>query len=236
MYIGTELGVSLTFTTIDADLILLLLCVLVGLLIALWGQFYFAKLGDKKYNAGDIRGRIKMMTYCGMFMVPFLCAAFAFSPSLGDKRLFRLFVPAGVAVSPPLFWICILIMMILLGFGLAGSFGGTPNWYASMIDGNLPEQRGTMIAIASFSDTVGRSVGSIAGGFFLGVFMDQGIIVPIGLMLITVQAIFGLCSVFMTFPALYTAPKDFKEVQDILKQRAEELEKKKTSETETKKE
>jgi MFS family permease len=227
MYITMELGFTLNFESINVDLVLLLLVVLVALLIALWGQFYFAKLGDKKFNSGDIRGRIKMMTYCGIFMVPFLCVAFMFSPSLGTKTLFNMFQPSGISISTPIFWIAMFGMMVLLGFGLAGSFGGTPNWYASMIDGNLPEQRGTMIAIASFSDTIGRSIGSIAGGFFLDYFMNHGISgAPIGLMLIVVQAIFGGLSVLMTIPALYTSSKDLKEVQDILKQRAEELSKK----------
>lgn len=230
MYITMELGFAINLESINLDLILLLLVVLVALLIALWGQFFFAKLGDKKYNSGDIRGRIKMMTYCGIFMVPFLCAAFAFSPSLGTKSLFKMFVPDGISVSTPVFWVSMLIMMIFLGFGLAGSFGGTPNWYASMIDVNLPEQRGTMIAIASLSDTIGRSVGSIAGGFFLDYFMNQGISsAPIGLMLITVQAIFGGLSILMTFPALFTAPKDLSEVHKILQQRAEDLSKNQSS-------
>ena len=224
LYITMDLGFEINFSAIGIDTVFLLIGVLIALGLALWGQFYFARLGDKWYNQGDLRGRIKMMTYCAIFMVPFLCAAFLISPSLGTKTIFNIFTESGIAVTPPVFWIVFMIMFVLLGLGLAGSFGGTPNWYASMIDGNLPEQRGTMIAIASFMDTIGRSVGAAAGGFFFDLFNGSGVGAPISLMLLTVQAIFGVISIFMTFPALYTASEDFKDVQDILEKRADELE------------
>jgi MFS family permease len=226
LYLNTEIGLVLNFTNISIDLLLILIGLIIGLGIAFWGQFHFAKLGDKKYKSGDLRGRIKVMVFCALFQIPFLAAALFITPTFGTTKTIFL---GAMVVNDFVFWIFFILMLTLIGIGLAGSFGGTPNWYASLIDGNLPEQRGTMIAIASLMDTIGRAVGAFAGAYFFAVFNNSPSPLaqnyPISLMLITVGAVFGIISMIMSVPSLLTCEKDFSEVLNILKQRAAELEK-----------
>ncbi len=226
LYLNTEMGLVLNFTNISVNLLLIIVGLLIGLGIAFWGQFHFAKLGDKKFKSGDLRGRIKIMVFCGLFQIPFLAAALFITPTFGSTQTIFL---GTMLVNDVVFWIFFILMFSLIGIGLAGSFGGTPNWYASLIDGNLPEQRGTMIAIASLMDTIGRAVGAFAGAYFFAVFNNSPNPIaqnyPISLMLITIGAVFGILSSAMSIPSLFTCEKDFSEVQNILKQRAAELEK-----------
>lgn len=226
LYLNTEIGLTLNFTNISFELVLIFLGVIIGLGIAFFGQFYFAKLGDKKYKSGDLRGRIKIMVLCALFQIPFIAAALFLTPTFGSTKTIFL---GTVQVDDVTFWIVFMIMLALIGVGLAGSFGGTPNWYASLIDGNLPEQRGTMIAIASLMDTIGRAVGAFAGAFFFALYNTSSDPIaqnyPISLMLITVGFVFGIISALMSIPSLLTSEKDFSEVQNILKERAIELEK-----------
>jgi MFS family permease len=213
-YLSLDLGINLNFTHINADIIILVLALLIAVGIALWGQFYFSKRGDRQKAQGDILGRIKMMVFCALFQIPFLSLAFLISPSFGTLTIFN----GAVQLTPVTFSVIVFVMFILVGLGLAGSFGGTPNWYASLIDGNLPEHRGTMIAVASLMDTIGRSTGAIVGGYFLGVFQGD-----IGMMLVITNVIFGLMAAGMTIPILITGKKEFPEVEAILEQRAKEL-------------
>jgi len=227
LYVNTEIGLVLNFTNITIDLLFILVALIIGLGIAFWGQFYFAKLGDKKYKSGDLRGRIKMMVFCAIFQIPFIAAALWITPTFGTTK--KTIFLGTMVVNDAVFWIFFILMFALIGIGLAGSFGGTPNWYASLIDGNLPEQRGTMIAIATLMDTIGRAVGAFAGAYFFALFNDSPWSIaqnyPISLMLITVGFVFGIISALMSIPSLFTCEKDFSEVQNILKKRATELEK-----------
>jgi MFS family permease len=220
-YLTLEIGINLNFANINIDLLILAISLVIAVLIALWGQFYFSSKGDKKKEAGDPIGRIKMMVFCAIFQIPFLSIAFLISPRFGSYTIFN----GKIALSPVFFALMIIVMFIFVGIGLAGSFGGTPNWYASLIDGNLPEQRGTMIAVASLMDTIGRSLGAMAGGMILGWLHGR-----IGMMLVVTNTLFGLLSALMTIPIMITGKKEFPEVEKILEQRAKELQEKSKSE------
>ncbi|MHA1144811.1 MAG: MFS transporter [Candidatus Helarchaeota archaeon] len=110
--------------------------------LAFIGTFYFAYLGDKK--AGEGGGiRAKIATYCSILTIPFITIAFLpFIPFLS--------IPFG----------------ILMGLALFFEQGIGANWFATIMDINLPENRGTMIALALLADTIGRGVGGLIGGFF----------------------------------------------------------------------
>jgi MFS family permease len=218
-YLTLELGFVLNFEDLNAQLGFLVLGLVIALGLALVGQFYFSKLGDRLAQRGDVLGRIKVMTVCAVFQIPFLALAFAIAPSVGRYTLFK----GAVTVAPPVFWTIFVLMFLLVGIGLAGSFGGTPNWYATLIDGNLPEQRGTMIASATLMDTVGRALGAGVGGFFLTYFQLQGDPAPIGSMMTVTLLIFGGISALLTLPALYTGKTDLPAVAALLDTRAAEL-------------
>lgn len=227
LYLEGEIRINLA--QFDAGLMVMIIGLIIGLGIALYGQFFFAKLGDKKYKGGDLRGRIKVMVYCGLFQIPFIFGALMITPQFPTALDPHSTIFMGqVEVETAVFYGFLILMLVLIGFGMAGSFGGTPNWYASLIDGNLPEQRGTMIAIASLMDTIGRALGTFVAAFLFGLFTykDSPQITqnfPYSFMLITVGAVFGVLSTVMSIPSLLTCEKDFSEVLSILDQRAIEL-------------
>ncbi|MGV9173775.1 MAG: hypothetical protein ACOC35_14605, partial [Promethearchaeia archaeon] len=112
--------------------------------------------------------------------------------------------------------------------GLAFSFGIAPNWYSSLIDINFPEHRGTMIAMASFLDAIGRGLGAIFGGILINI-TDS-----IAATIFWATLIFGLLSTAFWVPLFYTSEEDFQEVQETMEKRAEKIknkiEKQKTAE------
>ena len=116
---------------------------------------------------------------------------------------------------------------IVLAIGMAINSGIAPNWYASIIDVNLPENRGTMIATASFLDNIGRSMGQIIGGLLIGYFL---VIYPAELFpgIATFNAfqwatIFVVLQIPFWLPVMHYIRKDLTEVQDILAERAKEM-------------
>ncbi|MHA1298182.1 MAG: MFS transporter [Candidatus Helarchaeota archaeon] len=152
--------------------------ILVGFLS---GTFIFARIGDKR-RAIDKTSRAKVAIWCAIFNVPLIAAAFLFD---------RFSIP----------------FTILLAIGLCIDSGIGPNWYSTLVDVNLPEHRGTMIATATFLDTIGRAIGGLIGGYY-------------GL---EFSIIFLVLSIFPWIPVFKHIRTDLDEVEGILKERAEKL-------------
>jgi MFS family permease len=193
---------------IDIRVIILLL--IVGVFGLFIGQFGLAHWGDKKVQKGDLAGRVKVAVICSILTLPFLLFAFAMSPNIPSQSFFF----QGLTVDIIGFWILWIIYCSFLGVGLAFTMGIGPNWYASMIDVNFPENRGTMVAIASFVDTIGRAIGVIIGGF---VFTITG---SFSSTIFWSTLIFGLISIGFWLPLFVTAKKDFNNVNEEMKKRA----------------
>ena len=210
-YINLEMGISFRdpfgFLTI---IVLLLFIIPLALGI---GQFGLAHMGDKKVQKGDLSGRVKVATICGILNIPFLLIAFYMSPNVAKQTFFF----GTFKVNIMGFWALWFLFSLFLGVGLAFSFGIAPNWYSSLIDVNLPEHRGTMIAMASFVDTFGRAFGAILGGFIITA-TDN-----FSLALFWSTLIFGIISICFWIPLFFTCDKDFNEVAKILKERADEI-------------
>ncbi len=222
-YITVEMGFSINFSTgLNANLIFLVIGLLLGGGVSLWGQFALSKWADKRMAAGDTRARIKMLIICSFFQNPFFIVAFLMTPSVGQQTFFRGALPV---TSAWIFWGLFFIMMLFIGGGLAGSFGGTNCWYASIIDGNLPEHRGTMIVIGSLLDSLGRSLGITIGSEFLVYFQTHGVVTPYGMTMMYMTLIFGNISALMVLPLLMTWRKDYADITQTLAQRAVELKK-----------
>ena len=208
-YIQLEIGVSV----IDLKIIILFLVLIIfGLIL---GQFWLAHWGDRKVQKGDLSGRVKIAIICSILNLPFLLIAFAMSPNVSNQTFFF----NSLVVNETGFWILWIIFTLLIGLGMAFTFGIAPNWYSAMIDVNFPENRGTMIAIASFIDTIGRAIGALIGGFVVvltGSFSST---------IIWTMLIFGIISICFWIPLFFTAQKDFNNVNEIMKERAREMEK-----------
>jgi MFS family permease len=206
-YIELEIGVNV----IDLHIIILLL--IAGVFGLILGQFLFAHWGDKKVQKGDINGRVKVAVICSILTLPFLLGAFSMTPNIQNLSFFF----GVLLVNEGVFWIIWVIYCLFLGIGLAFTMGIAPNWYSSLIDVNFPENRGTMVAMGSFIDTIGRSLGIMIGGFM---------VVIIGNFSSTIfysTLIFGLLSILFWVPLFYTSKKDLEEVNKEMENRAKDL-------------
>ncbi len=207
-YFTLELGINAS--NIFPLIVLLLIILPLGLLI---GQFGLAHWGDKKVQRGDLSGRVKVATICSILTLPFLLLAFSMAPNVNTQTFFF----GRVSVNSIGFWSLWIVFSSLLGVGLAFTFGIAPNWYASLIDLNLPEHRGTMVAMGSFVDTFGRALGTIIGGFMITLTDNFSSTI------FWSTLIFGIISTFFWIPLFFTGKKDFLEVDEILRKRAAEM-------------
>jgi len=189
----------------------------------LFGQFFFSKRGDTMVQRGDRSGRVKMAILCGVANIPVLLLGFLFYPNFGKTTFFR--GALNLSGSPWLFYVILIGMAIVLGAGFAFVFGIAPNWYASMLDVNLPEHRGTMIATAAFLDAIGRAIGSWFGGFMIDFFIDRGSPLPISDTIVFSTLTFGIISALLWLPIYKYSKRDFDDIAQILEKRAEDLKK-----------
>ena len=208
-YIQLEIGVSV----IDIKVIILFLFIIVlGLII---GQFWLAHLGDKRVKRGDLSGRVKVAVICSILNLPFFLFGFAMTPNVANSTFFF----GTLLVNDIGFWVLWLVYCSFLGVGLAFTMGIGPNWYSSLIDVNFPENRGTMVAVGSFIDSIGRALGAVIGGV---------VVTLTGSFSATIFwsfLIFGIFSTCLWIPLLFTAEKDYKEINEIMKNRASSLSK-----------
>ena len=179
------------------ELIATILIIGLGFLI---GTVIFSWLGDRKYKRGDPSARAKLAVYCALLQIPFIGCGFI--------------VPLS---SSNFWWIATLVA---IGLGIDQGIG--PNWYASLIDVNLPENRGTMIATATFLDSIGRALGQWFGGLLIVHFT---LINPAQAEFLALQfaTIFLVLQIPFWIPVLKYIKGDIQEVQTILAKRAKDL-------------
>jgi len=214
-YIQLEIGVSV----IDIKVIILFLFIIgLGLII---GQFWLAHLGDKRVKRGDLSGRVKIAVICSILNLPFFLFGFAMTPNVANSTFFF----GTLLVNEFVFWVLWLVYCSFLGVGLAFTMGIGPNWYSSLIDVNFPENRGTMVAVGTFIDSIGRALGAIIGGIVVTLTGSFSATIFWSLL------IFGICSTCLWIPLFFTAKKDYIEINEAMKMRASSLIKKQLEES-----
>jgi len=196
------------------------------------GPFIFAHWADKKVQSGETFARIRIAIICTVVKIPLIFFAFLMSPNIATQTFFVMGYPFGsIQVNPIVFWILWVVFSVLLGLGFAFSSGIGPNWNGALMDVNLSEHRGTMIAMAALVDQVGRALGAIIGG--RAILMYDSIYESV----FWVSLWAGLISLCFWIPLLFTYKKDLAEVNQIMAERAEKMKKslvdrdKNTSET-----
>ena len=214
-YIFPYINVDLRANVSNIKIIVLFLFIIVLGLIA--GQFWLAHLGDKRVQRGDLSGRVKVAVICSILNLPFFLVGFAMTPNVANSTFFF----GNLVVNEIGFWVLWLVYCTLLGLGLAFTMGIAPNWYSSLIDVNFPENRGTMVAVGSFIDSIGRALGAAIGGFFYTFTESFSATIFWSLL------IFGILSTCLWIPLFYTAKKDYIEVNNIMRERAIALKSKK---------
>ncbi|MGV9173030.1 MAG: MFS transporter, partial [Promethearchaeia archaeon] len=85
-YINIEMGID--FKDSEGLLRLITLLAIAAPLAFIVGQFGLAHWADKKVQKGEITGRVKVATICGILNLPFLMGAFLMSPNLKTHTYF----------------------------------------------------------------------------------------------------------------------------------------------------
>ncbi len=214
-YINVDLRANVSNIKV---IVLFLFIIILGLIV---GQFWLAHLGDKKVKRGDLSGRVKVAVICSILNLPFFLFGFAMTPNVSNSTFFF----GTFLVNEIGFWILWLVFCTFLGLGLAFTMGIGPNWYSSLIDVNFPENRGTMVAVGAFIDSIGRALGAAIGGF---VYVITG---SFSATIFWSLLIFGICSTCLWIPLFFTAKKDYIKINEEMKKRAASLSKMQPEET-----
>ncbi len=175
------------------------------LLGAIMGTMVFGALSDHYFKKGFIKVRVKFAFLGNILPVPFLLIAF----------LIPFHASSGATVGE-LFVIPELLLFIILmfcGMFFNGLVGG--NWYATLIDVNLPEHRGTMVATAKFFDLFGNALGPLIGSWFDTTFGSE-----VGMLS---SVIFWAVLPLFWIGVLKNVEKDIAFVKNTLKERGEQI-------------
>ncbi|MBA7503980.1 hypothetical protein ES706_02605 [subsurface metagenome] len=136
-------GISSDVTLIY--LILILLATLIGTIV-------FGFIGDKQFKKGSKKARVKLALLGNIVPIPFIFIA--------------LIIPFRAPDLIP--GILIWLILFMIGIFINGAVNG--NWYATVVDLNLPEHRGTVLATSNFFDIIGRAIGPLIGSIFADTF------------------------------------------------------------------
>jgi MFS family permease len=99
--------------------------------------------------------------------------------------------------------------------------GVEPNWFSTLADVNLPENRATMISLAQTLDLVGLSIGPLIGGWIVDKVNNAYSSTTLGLKAaMWVACGFWFLNIFLWLPIFFKIEKDLDDVHRILKQRA----------------
>jgi len=131
---------------IPSDITLYILVII--FLATLVGTIVFGFFGDKQFKKGKKKARVKLAILGNIVPIPFV------------------FISLIIPFKPPNLFpgILIFIILFMIGIFLNGAVNG--NWYATVVDLNLPEHRGTVLATSNFFDIIGRAIGPLVGAIF----------------------------------------------------------------------
>ena len=125
------------------------------LLSTLIGTVVFGYVGDNLFKKGRKNARVLLALIGNIVPIPLLFVAliipFQAPNNVSTGELFV--IPEAI------------IMLILMMIGMFANGAVNGNWYATIVDLNLPEHRGTTLATANFFDVIGRSLGPLIGSF-----------------------------------------------------------------------
>jgi MFS family permease len=123
------------------------------LISTLIGTVVFGTLGDRMFKKGNKKARVQLALFANIAPIPFVFIALLIPFRVPDNAsVLDLFTTTGA-----------LIMLILLVIGLFINGAVNGSWYATVVDLNLPEHRGTVLAVANFFDILGKSLGPLIG-------------------------------------------------------------------------
>jgi len=135
---------------ITADMtVLIFLIILVSIIL---GTVVFGYIGDKQFKKGNKKARVLLALFGNIAPIPFL------------------FVALIIPFSAPNLFPGLLIWIVLFSIGMFTNGAVNGNWYATVVDLNLPENRGTVLATSNFFDIIGRAIGPLIGTIIADIF------------------------------------------------------------------
>ena len=135
---------------ITADVtVLIFLIILVSIIL---GTVVFGYIGDKQFKKGNKKARVLLALFGNIAPIPFL------------------FVALIIPFSAPNLFPGLLIWIVLFSIGMFTNGAVNGNWYATVVDLNLPENRGTVLATSNFFDIIGRAIGPLIGTIIADIF------------------------------------------------------------------
>ncbi len=123
--------------------------VLIGTLV---GTLVFGSIADKLFKKGNKKARVHLALFANVAPIPFVFIAFLIPFWFTGTTVADLFMVPGAVLT---------LTLLTVGLFLNGATNGT--WYATVVDINLPEHRGTVLATANFFDIFGKSIGPLIG-------------------------------------------------------------------------
>jgi len=131
------------------ETVLIFLIILVNIIL---GTVLFGYIGDKKFKKGNKKARVLLALFGNIAPIPFL------------------FVALIIPFSAPNLFPGLLIWIVLFSIGMFTNGAVNGNWYATVVDLNLPENRGTVLATSNFFDIIGRAIGPLIGTIIADIF------------------------------------------------------------------
>ena len=168
------------------------------------GSILFGRLGDWGFQK-DKRAKVFIALLCNIIpiflMVVFLVADF--------------WIPNGAGLAETLNVSGVWVLIAAVVAAVFINQGVNPNWYSSLTDINLPENRSTMIALAVVMDMAGNALGPLFASYAA---TQWGLRAAMWTVLV-----FWALNVILWLPVLKHIRADLAGLHDVLKARATEL-------------
>jgi MFS family permease len=125
------------------------------LISTLIGTIVFGYVGDNLFKLGYKKARVQLALIANIVPIPFVFIALLIPFRMSDEATIAdIFRNSGA-----------LLMLVLMVIGLFINGAVNGSWYATVVDLNLPEHRGTVLATANFFDILGKSLGPLIASF-----------------------------------------------------------------------
>ncbi len=189
--------------------------ILFAFLAGIIGTLVFGKIGDVAFKKNR-KSKVLIALLCnGIPVVLFIVFMMIRFTTPTGATLGEMFSDPKAAIA-----LGSLILLMFINKGVE------PNWFSTLADVNLPENRATMISLAQMLDLIGLSLGPLIAGWIVdGVNIASGSS-TLGLTVAMWVAIgFWVLNVILWIPIFLHVEKDLDDVHNTLTKRAQELKK-----------
>ena len=191
------------FHNVPSNLALIFLIFI--LLSTLIGTVIFGIIGDNMFKSGKKKARVLLALMANIVPIPFVFIALLIPFRAPEgATIVDLFLITGAVA---------MLVLIVIGLFINGATNGS--WYATVVDINLPEHRGTVLATANFFDILGRAIGPLIGAFIADEF---GILAGM-----TISIIFWIFLPLFWIPVLKNVKKEMESTEKIFEERIKSL-------------